>query len=61
MASLKHLLLYVTTVTALNTIPQVIDDITVLDNNVKPLITQTSLYTGGILAATPQLTSMTAV
>jgi hypothetical protein len=61
MVSLRSLLLYVATATALTTVHQVIDDITVLDNNVKALTTQISLYTGGILAATPQLTSLTAV
>ncbi|KAH7321586.1 hypothetical protein BKA65DRAFT_555939 [Rhexocercosporidium sp. MPI-PUGE-AT-0058] len=40
------------------TVPQVITDITNLDNNVKSLITATSAYNGGLIAASPQLFSL---
>jgi hypothetical protein len=60
MVSLKSLTLFAVAALA-TTVLEVIDDVTVLDSNVKALITQVNLYTGGILGATPQLTALTAV
>jgi hypothetical protein len=60
MVSAKSLAFFAVTVSA-TTVPEVIDDVTVLDNNVKALTTQVNLYTGGIIGAIPQLTALTAV
>lgn len=54
MVSLKSLLLFSATAIAA-TVPQVLTDITNLDNNVKSLISTTRAYTGGVVGANPQL------
>ncbi|KAH9221036.1 hydrophobic surface binding protein A-domain-containing protein [Leptodontidium sp. 2 PMI_412] len=54
MVSFKSLLLLGATALAA-TVPQVITDITNLDNNVKSLISSTSAYNGGFISASPQL------
>lgn len=60
MVSLKYLVSFAVTALA-TTVPEVIDDVTVLDSNVKALTAQVNLYTGGLVGATPQLTALTAV
>ncbi|PVH85538.1 hypothetical protein DL98DRAFT_557787 [Cadophora sp. DSE1049] len=55
MVSLKSLILFAASALAATTVPQVLTDITNLDNNVKALISTTSTYAGGLLPATPQL------
>ncbi|KAL2068003.1 hypothetical protein VTL71DRAFT_16101 [Oculimacula yallundae] len=54
MVSLKTLFLLGSTALAA-TVPQVITDITNLDNNVKNLIKTVSSYNGGVISASPQI------
>ncbi|TVY73215.1 hypothetical protein LSUE1_G008605 [Lachnellula suecica] len=60
MVSFKPILIFTGAALAA-TVPQVYNDITVLDNNVKALTAQVEIYTGGLVSALPQLSALSAV